>query len=85
MLIRRDGLMAKPLPTGPNFEKLLSSHNAQVTEFMKKQRQAAQSQQSGLGQQPRPELMNPVMGHGPSAHWPPQSQWHARMEGTQRS
>jgi hypothetical protein len=30
MLIRRDGLMAKPYPTGPNFEKLLSSASSRA-------------------------------------------------------
>jgi hypothetical protein len=28
MLIQRDGLMAKPYPSGPNFEKLLSGKSA---------------------------------------------------------
>lgn len=27
MLIQRDGFMAKPYPSGPNFEKLLSCKN----------------------------------------------------------
>ncbi|CAH0015831.1 unnamed protein product [Clonostachys rhizophaga] len=31
MLIRRDGLMAKPYPSGPDFEKLLSGRNADGT------------------------------------------------------
>lgn len=31
MLIQRDGLMAKPYPAGPNFEKLLSGNNRDIS------------------------------------------------------
>lgn len=72
MLIRRDGLMAKPLPTGPNFEKLLSMKNSQAAEYIKQQRQVTQSEQ--LGQQ-RPVPLNSAMGQVIGASWPPQSRW----------
>lgn len=46
MLIRRDGLMAKPLPTGMNFEKLLSSKSPAVVEYVKQHRDAMQDSQT---------------------------------------
>lgn len=64
--------MAKPLPTGPNFEKLLSSNNSQAAAYMKQQRQMTQSRQPV---QQTPGALNPIMGQGLSVQWPPQSQW----------
>lgn len=45
MLIRRDGLMAKPYPTGPNFEKLLSGKNAAAPVDPARLQQAIQLEQ----------------------------------------
>lgn len=64
--------MAKPLPTGSNFEKLLSMKNSQAAEYIKQQRQVTQSEQ--LVQQ-RPVALNPAMGQVIGASWPPQSRW----------
>lgn len=69
MLIRRDGLMAKPLPTGPDFEKLLSSKNASAAEYVAKQKQAMQAQSM-------PHLLNPAQPGQAQGQWPPVTQWH---------
>lgn len=68
MLIRRDGLMAKHLPTGPDFEKLLSSKNASAAEYQAKQKAAMQP--------PGQQLLNPL-----GDQWPPRSKWHSAQMG----
>ncbi|KAI6779654.1 Transcriptional regulatory protein-like protein [Emericellopsis cladophorae] len=68
MLIRRDGLMAKHLPTGPDFEKLLSSKNTSAAEYQAKQKAAMQP--------PGQQLLNPL-----GDQWPPRSKWQSAQMG----
>lgn len=63
MLIRRDGLMATPYPTGPNFEKLLSARIQPPSAGYKmnpiQQREAMQKE---LVERQKAELLSKAMG-----------------------
>jgi hypothetical protein len=70
MLIRRDGLMANPYPTGHNFEKLLSARNAKPTPgYAMNPLQQREAMHKAHVEKQKAELLNKVVGSGKLDEW----------------
>lgn len=70
MLIRRDGLMANPYPTGHNFEKLLSARNAKPTPgYSMNPLQQREAMQKAQVEKQKAELLTKVVGTGKLDEW----------------
>ena len=74
MLIMKSGLMARPLASGPNFEKLLSNQNAAATDRLKGQGDGVRNQQAAqaIAQQMKASMVDQAS----EGQWPPPSKWH---------